>query len=53
MGAVKTCLPLRLSCPASVVGILDTIIVVQYSMSRVFVVLGRMGLVPPVLVRIL
>ncbi|KAI8473742.1 MAG: amino acid permease-domain-containing protein [Monoraphidium minutum] len=30
-------------------GILDTIVVTQYSMSRTFVVLGRMGLVPPVL----
>lgn len=36
----------------SVCGILDTIIVTQYSMSRVFVLLGRMGLVPPVLVRL-
>lgn len=33
-------------------GILDTIVVVQYSMSRTFVVLGRMGLVPPVLARV-
>ena len=35
----------------SVCGILDTIVVTQYSMSRTFVILGRMGLVPPVLVR--
>jgi amino acid transporter len=34
----------------SVCGILDTIVVTQYSMSRTFVILGRMGLVPPVLV---
>ncbi|KIZ00795.1 basic amino acid/polyamine antiporter, APA family [Monoraphidium neglectum] len=33
-------------------GIMDTIVVVQYSMSRTFVVLGRMGLVPPVLARV-
>jgi hypothetical protein len=32
-------------------GILDTIVVTQYSMSRTFVMLGRMGLVPPLLVR--
>lgn len=31
-------------------GILDTIVVTQYSMSRTFVMLGRMGLVPPLLV---
>lgn len=36
----------------SVCGILDTIVVTQYSMSRTFVILGRMGLVPPVLVRL-
>jgi len=34
----------------SLMGIFDTIIVVQYSMSRTFVMLGRMGLVPPMLV---
>eukprot|EP00878_Enallax_costatus_P009963 GHUV01010401.1.p1 GENE.GHUV01010401.1~~GHUV01010401.1.p1 ORF type:complete len:422 (+),score=60.12 GHUV01010401.1:2000-3265(+) len=33
-------------------GILDTIVVVQYSMSRTFVMLGRMGLVPPILSRV-
>lgn len=37
--------------PGGLGGILDTIIVVQYSMSRTFVILGRMGLVPPALVR--
>lgn len=37
----------------SVCGILDTIVVTQYSMSRTFVILGRMGLVPPVLVGII
>lgn len=36
----------------SVCGILDTIVVTQYSMSRTFVILGRMGLVPPVLSRV-
>ncbi|WIA13510.1 hypothetical protein OEZ85_007083 [Tetradesmus obliquus] len=33
-------------------GILDTIVVTQYSMSRTFVMLGRMGLVPPLLSRV-
>lgn len=33
-------------------GILDTIVVVQYSMSRTFVMLGRMGLVPQYLARV-
>lgn len=34
----------------SIFGILDTVVVTEYSMSRVFVLLGRMGLVPPILV---
>jgi APA family basic amino acid/polyamine antiporter len=34
----------------AMMGILDTVIVVLYSMSRVFVILGRMGLMPSVLV---
>ena len=34
----------------AMLGILDTVIVVLYSMSRVFVILGRMGLMPSMLV---